>query len=78
MPVSSGIEPLPLGKFKRLTLTVDASAHHSTASITLLTLVNTDSGAQLWSGKLSNIGDMLAKLGFTVTNHNYTAPAYEP
>lgn len=74
MPVSSGIEPLPLGKFKRLTLTVDGSAMNSTASLALITLDNQDSGSNLFSGNISNVGDLLRKLGFEVT-FNYTAPA---
>lgn len=77
MPVSSGIEPLPLGKFKRLTLTIDASAHHSTASLALFTVDSRDSGANLWAGNISTVGDLLRKLGFEVI-YNYTAPAYEP
>lgn len=74
MSVSSGIEPLPLGKFKRLTLDVDVSAMVSTTSLALINLANRDSGANLFSGNISNVGDLLRKLGFEVT-FNYTAPA---
>jgi hypothetical protein len=73
MGISSGVEPLPLGKIKRLTVTYDGAVAYSSASLATVSIYNRDSGANVWGGTVAAIGDAFAKLGFDVV-FNYSPP----
>lgn len=72
--LSTGIEPLTLGKYKRLRVTVDAASGASTADANIKVHVDgADNLSNLWTGNLSNLGDLFKKLGFEPAFH-YSPP----
>lgn len=70
---SSNIEPLPLGKVKRIHVNAFFNTMACTVSLGSVEVFNRETGSPIYGVKINTLGDLFRKLGYDVT-WSYTAP----
>jgi len=72
--VTNQIEPWPFGQYRKIEIVVNAEGQASTATESVITLINGESGDVMFTANVATLADVFAKLGFNVQAFHYSPP----